>query len=306
MYDELLVAESPVSAYGVLSPACGAAVARRSLREEETALSDPAAASETVIVRRAKAGCGVAWEELRRRFDRLVSSIARDELYSSWACEEDVEDASSEAWLKAYRALQRFEDGRPFGPWISRITRNHCWNANMLVRNRMEVNATSAFTAAPEGADDAARPAAAAPWDNLKCEAPDARDRAIGSEHSALLRRAIDGLPGKLREVFAAHIYGEKSFRAISEETGVPLGTVLTRAASAKTMVFERVRRLAEARGSGPGDDSPKKEHTKAAAPKRRRRSRFAGRRGGVRAGAGWTTRTAWLATARWLAPAVS
>jgi RNA polymerase sigma factor (sigma-70 family) len=278
MYDETIVAESPVSGIGVLKSTAPATVARRRVRADEAAVADPAAAEEGVIVTRAKAGCPVAWIELRHRFERLVSSIARDELYRSWACEEDIEDASGEVWLKVHRALPRFEDGRPFGPWISRITRNHCWNANMLVRHRFESNATDTFAARPEGADDAARPAAAGAWDNRKAEGPDPRESAIGGEHSALLRRAIGELPEKLRGLFEAHIYAEKSFRAISEETGVPLGTVLTRAASARAIICERVRCLAGARGSGPPGPSTSKS-AKAAAPKRRRRSRFGGRR---------------------------
>jgi RNA polymerase sigma factor (sigma-70 family) len=276
MYDDSFVAEFPLSGTGVVPSGAGGAIARRSVRVDEAALADPEAAAEGVIVSRAKAGCPVAWGELRHRFERLVSSIAREELYRSWACEEDVEDASGDVWLKVHRALARFEDGRPFGPWISRITRNHCWNANMLVRHRFESNATDTFTARPEGADDAARPASAAGWDNRKSEGPDPREAAVAGERSVLLRRAIGELPEKLRGVFEAHIYAEKSFRAISEETGVPLGTVLTRAASARAIVSERVRSLAGARASGPPGPSTS-ESAKAAAPKRRRRSRFGG-----------------------------
>lgn len=38
--------------------------------------------------------------------------------------EADAADATQEAFLRAYRALDRFELGRPFGPWICTIAAN--------------------------------------------------------------------------------------------------------------------------------------------------------------------------------------
>jgi len=39
----------------------------------------------------------------------------------------DAEDALQEAFLDAYRALDRFDEGRSFYSWFYTILRNRCW-----------------------------------------------------------------------------------------------------------------------------------------------------------------------------------
>ena len=40
----------------------------------------------------------------------------------------EAEDAAQEAFVKAYRALDRFEEGAPFRPWLLRIVGNTARN----------------------------------------------------------------------------------------------------------------------------------------------------------------------------------
>lgn len=41
---------------------------------------------------------------------------------------QDAEDITQEAFLRAFRAMRSFDPGRPFGPWIKKITVNLCLN----------------------------------------------------------------------------------------------------------------------------------------------------------------------------------
>jgi RNA polymerase sigma-70 factor (ECF subfamily) len=48
-------------------------------------------------------------------------------------------------------------------------------------------------------------------------------------ENVARVKAALDCLPPEQREVVHKRIYEQQTFAAIAEETGAPLGTVLTR-----------------------------------------------------------------------------
>jgi len=53
--------------------------------------------------------------------------------------------------------------------------------------------------------------------------------RLIRDETVEVVRQAIQGLPEEQRDVVFRRIYREQTFAVISEELGIPLGTVLTR-----------------------------------------------------------------------------
>ncbi|WP_187781975.1 RNA polymerase sigma factor [Gimesia chilikensis] len=60
-------------------------------------------------------------------------------------------------------------------------------------------------------------------WD----EAPD--QRLLDHENQEQIRQALESLPDNQRVIVIARIYDNKTFKEISEEQEVPLGTVLTR-----------------------------------------------------------------------------
>ena len=66
----------------------------------------------------------------------------------------------------------------------------------------------------------------AVPW-TARDERPG--DRLVRDETVEAVRRALDELPPEQRRVVWARLYEDKTFSAIAGETGVPLGTVLTR-----------------------------------------------------------------------------
>jgi RNA polymerase sigma-70 factor (ECF subfamily) len=74
------------------------------------------------LVERARAGDRSAFEELVRRHDDRMRGLA----YRLLADRHAMDDALQEAYLKAYRALDRFKPGSDFGTWLYRITYNAC------------------------------------------------------------------------------------------------------------------------------------------------------------------------------------
>ncbi len=103
-----------------------------------------------------------------------------------------AEDIAQEAFLAAVRHLDRFDRGRPFGPWLHRIVVNRAidW-----------ARARSARPEAPgEGADRAQAPEQAA--EALSPQVVDAL-RLLSPEHRAVivLRYLLDYTPGEIGDL---------------------------------------------------------------------------------------------------------
>jgi RNA polymerase sigma-70 factor, ECF subfamily len=82
--------------------------------------SDDAVVRERSFVIEAQAGDAVAFAGLVRLHQRRAYAVARAIVLSH----EDAEDAVQEAFLHAYRALDRFRPDQPFGAWLHRIVAN--------------------------------------------------------------------------------------------------------------------------------------------------------------------------------------
>src|ERR687893_367791 len=79
-----------------------------------------AVAHERALVIAAQGGDGQAFAGLVRLHQRRAYAVARSIVLSH----EDAEDAVQEAFLHAFRALDRFRTDQPFGAWLNRIVAN--------------------------------------------------------------------------------------------------------------------------------------------------------------------------------------
>ena len=82
--------------------------------------SDDAVAHERALVEAAQRNDGQAFAGLVRLHQRRAYAVARAIVLTH----EDAEDAVQEAFLHAYRALDRFRVDQPFGAWLHRIVAN--------------------------------------------------------------------------------------------------------------------------------------------------------------------------------------
>lgn len=76
--------------------------------------------SESALVQAAQRGSTEAFGQLVRLHQRRAYTVAR----AIVGGHEDAEDVVQEAFLHAFRALDRFIAGQPFGAWVNRITAN--------------------------------------------------------------------------------------------------------------------------------------------------------------------------------------
>jgi RNA polymerase sigma-70 factor (ECF subfamily) len=84
----------------------------------------PGVSDDRELVRRAQAGDKEVFEELVRRHQRRVFSVAAGILRRR----EDVEDIAQQVFVKAYFSLKRFDQRAAFSTWLYKITVNECWD----------------------------------------------------------------------------------------------------------------------------------------------------------------------------------
>ena len=160
---------------------------------------------ETFLLARARQGDLPAFEEIVRRYQRRVYGVAL-RIVRSHAVADDV---AQDAFLRAWQALDRFELGRPFGPWVCRIA------ANVAVNHvRSPVTREDPL---PEGHGEA-RAAQGNPLDAV-----------LDGEARRLLDEALGGLPPEQRAVFVLRAVEDMSYREIADALGLSPGTVMSR-----------------------------------------------------------------------------
>lgn len=89
--------------------------------------------AEANLVARAKRGELRAYEEIVARHQATAFRVA----WLITASSADAEEATQDAFLKAYRALGRFRDGAPLRPWLLQIVANEARNRRVAA-NRHE------------------------------------------------------------------------------------------------------------------------------------------------------------------------
>lgn len=170
-------------------------------------------------------------------FDHLVRKYMREAYFHALGIlgnHHDALELSQDSFVRAYTAIDRFDETRRFYPWFYRILKNAC--LNFLTRKRPRLNTDM-------GTDE--RPAP---------DIPDVRfDPAVISERNETNERlwlAIGTLSAKLREVIVLYHFRGKKYAEIGETLGIPLGTVMSRLYSAR----KRLKTVLETAGDYAAD----------------------------------------------------
>jgi RNA polymerase sigma-70 factor (ECF subfamily) len=85
--------------------------------------------SEASLIRQARQGDGAVWETLVGQHQEAVFRLA----YLLLGDADEAEDVAQETFIRAYRALDRFDVNRPLRPWLMRIASNLARNQRRSV-----------------------------------------------------------------------------------------------------------------------------------------------------------------------------
>jgi len=184
--------------------------------------------SETDLAARAGKGDELAWETLMRQHQEAAFRLA----YLLLGDPHEAQDAVQEAFIRAYRSLDRYDPTRPFRPWLLSITAN-------LARNRQRAVGryfAALFRLGQAGVEPVV----------------DSESEAQQHWEARALWQAVRRLKPASQEVIYLRHFLALSEAETAEAMGVPAGTVKSRLhralASLKTVVERDFPALREGR----------------------------------------------------------
>jgi RNA polymerase sigma-70 factor (ECF subfamily) len=176
-------------------------------------------ASDRDLVLRVRGGDAEAFGDLVQRYQNSVYNVCYRLLGEPGA----AQDQAQEAFIRAYNRLDRYDDARPFGPWIRRVAANLCLN-QMARPTRPSVSLD-------DERDEPHVPLAADPADE--------REQA---ETALALRAAINALPAHYRAVIELRHFQELSYAEIAAEMDLPVSDVKSYLFRARKLLARELR----------------------------------------------------------------
>ena len=136
---------------------------------------------------------------------------------------------TQEAFIKAYRALDKFRGDSAFYTWLYRIAANAAKNY-LVARGRRP------------GADATIEDAQAFGDTDLVSESGSPEAVAMGDELAEVVEAALQALPEELRAALTLRELEGLSYDDIADVLGCPVGTVRSRIFRAREAIDERVK----------------------------------------------------------------
>jgi RNA polymerase sigma-70 factor, ECF subfamily len=168
-------------------------------------------APDEALARRAQRGDREALEHLVRRYLRPVHAVAASYLPER----SDVEDVAQETFLRALAALESYDPGRPFAPWLYQIARN-------VARDRVSARS---------------RRREESPSETLQSRLPTPDEELERSQVRARVRATIARLPERRRTAFYLHDVEGYGTMEVAGIMGISPGTVRAHVHHARTAV---------------------------------------------------------------------
>ena len=197
--------------------------------KEETI--NPACLSEgdDALVRAFKAGDKGAFDKLViRHKDRVFNLV-----YWFLGDYQEANDCAQETFIKVFRSLKRFRFESAFSTWLYRIAMNTC-------KNRVKSSAYKwKMRTVPLGNPEGSR--GGNPHIEIEDDSQSPMNELERRDRLALIREAINSLPGEQNRVVVLRDIQGLSYEEIAETTGLKLGTVKSRLARGRLGLRNRL-----------------------------------------------------------------
>lgn len=170
--------------------------------------------SDAAVIGRVRAGEHEAFSLLVERYRTRCTRLAHRLL----ADPDEADDAVQDAFIRAYRSLDRYEERQRFGAWLLCIVANRCRSASAQAARQARV--------------------AGEWWHAQRCVAGESAMPA-DADHAlaARLAAAMDGLPPATRELLMQRYAHERSYEEIAGSTGLGVSALKMRASRGSAQV---------------------------------------------------------------------
>jgi RNA polymerase sigma-70 factor (ECF subfamily) len=156
------------------------------------------------LITRCQAGDETAFESLVRRYQRELFHLV------SWNVGRaaEAEDIVQDILCKVYFSLSKFDNDRPFYPWLRRVAINQCYDELRRVRRRKILK----FTELNDQDTRVLERLMAVPQAELSTPSP-----SNGEELRSLMQRILDRLPEKQRMAIVLRDFKQVSYEEMAD-----------------------------------------------------------------------------------------
>ena len=183
--------------------------------------------SENTLVEKAVQGDEMAFATLVEQYSSRIYSVC----FSFLSNRQDAEDCAQETFIKAYRALDKFNYKASFYTWIYRIAVNSChdyrrkhYKTTVVSLNQDLETEDSSVTM--QIADDKPLP------DEI----------AESHEMKAMVQQEIEQLPDYLAQILILRDIESLSYQELADILNLNIGTVKSRLARARKQLMEQLK----------------------------------------------------------------
>lgn len=184
-------------------------------------------AEDAMLIRGALAGKQEAFRGIMDKYHDNIATLLHRMIRNN----DEVEDLTQEAFIKAFASLSNYSNEYAFSTWLYKIATNNC-----IDHIRKRKLPTFSIDKPIESKDG-----------DYGYEIPDSSyepDRSIISRQRAqLLEEAIASLPLKYRTVIMMRHSDEMDYQDIAKELNVPIGTVKAHIFRAREMLNKSLRK---------------------------------------------------------------
>jgi RNA polymerase sigma-70 factor (ECF subfamily) len=138
-----------------------------------------------------------------------------------------AQDLFQETWLKVITRIHRYDERRPFEPWLFSVARN------LAVDHLRKASPQSLDEPSESGESKAAQ---------LGAGEPGSLERLLERERRSRLERSLDELPALYREALTLRFEEEMTFEEIAEVLAAPISTVKSRVQRALAMLRRKMQ----------------------------------------------------------------
>ncbi|MFN0084941.1 MAG: RNA polymerase sigma factor [Blastocatellia bacterium] len=183
--------------------------------------------SDDQIIERTLAGETDAFGLLVRRWERPIYGLSLRML----GRDEDARDVCQETFLAAFRNLRKFRGDAKFSSWLYRIALNAC-------HTRLRKDGGAVETSLDQEDSEGRR------FEPADQRAEFAADRLQRDQRAMLVKKALQALPGEMRQIIIMKEYEELTFAEIAEVLEIPVSTVKSRLYTGLQLMRSRLEKL--------------------------------------------------------------
>lgn len=194
------------------------------IEEEIQHLSDKAAKDYKLVRKAVDEGDQKAYAELMSRYKDSIYYM----LLKMVNNRDDAEDLTLEAFGKAFRNIRQYTPDYAFSTWLFKIATNNCID---FIRKKRKLLLSIDRGFENEDGQDVSI--------DVKSDGPGPDDVMMKKQKVLMMRDVVDKLKPRYRRLVELRYYQELSYEEISEELGLPLGTVKAQLFRAREFLYQ-------------------------------------------------------------------